>query len=54
MNKNEIRGIVVERASKMHRRLGPSQPESVYEEGRHLPYHKWQTGMSALFFSVSS
>ncbi len=58
MNENEIGGIVVDCAVKMHRRLGPGLLESVYEavlsyEGRYLPYHKWQTGMTDLFFSVS-
>jgi hypothetical protein len=58
MNENEIGGIVVDCAVKMPMRLGPGLLETVYEavlsyEGRYLPYHKWQTGMTSLFFSVS-
>ena len=58
MNESEIGGIVVDCAVKVPMRLGPGLLESVYEavlpyEGRYLPYHKWETGMTSLFFSVS-
>ena len=55
MNENEIGGIVVDCAVKVHMRLGPGLLESVYEAvlSYESPYHKRQTGMTALFFSVS-
>jgi len=64
MDENETRGIVVDCAMKIHMRLGPSLLERAYEtvlfydsgealEGRYLRYHKWQTGMTTLFISVS-
>ncbi len=63
MNENEIGGIVVDGAVKVHMRLGPGLLESMMQYcldfGEILMKDgisriiKWQTGMISLFFSVS-
>ena len=63
MNENEIGGIVVDYAVKVHRRLGPGLVESRRQNspdfGETLMKEgisrivEWQTGITSLFFSVS-
>jgi len=63
MNENEIDGIVVDGAVKVHMQLGPGLLESMRHDCRNFGeilmkdgisrIIKWQTGMTSLFFSVS-